>query len=148
MQITQEIGFRDYGVYVQSGAKYTEVKQKMRSLMEFGLNSKMVEPLDILKFEMSETFVEAKQIFEDAYLRVQQVAAEQRQQDAQNQQALKQQQMQYQKQMADEAAGREAKVNIDTIQAQTQSQMMIDDNKSKNKLVHDQHNAENKFLQS
>lgn len=148
MQVTTEIGFRDYGVYLQSGSRYSEIKQRMRSLMEFGLNSKMVEPLDILKFEMSETFVEAKQIFEDAYIRVQEVAAKQRAEEAQYQQQLQQQQLGMQKQIADEAAQREEQINVDTIQAQTQGQMMVDDNKAKNKLLHDQHNAENKFLQS
>jgi len=147
MQMTTEIGFRDYGVYLQSGGRYNEIKQRMRQLMEFGMNSKMVEPLDVLKFEMSETFVEAKQIFEDAYVRVQTVAAQQRAEEAQNQQALQQQQLQMQKQMADEAAMRAEKVNIDTIGAKTQGQIAIDDNKSKNKLINDQHQAENKFLQ-
>lgn len=147
MQLTQEIGFRDYGVYLQSGGRYNEIKSKMRQLLEFSINSKQIEPLDVLKFEMSETFVEAKQIFEDAYIRVQQNAIRQQQADAQNQQAMQQQMLQQQQAMQKEQLANTEKLMLDKIGAETEGQIAIDNNKSQHKLVSDQHNAENKFLQ-
>jgi len=146
MQVTQDIGFRDYGVHVQSGGRYNEIKQRMRGLLEFSLNSKQIEPLDVLKFELSETFVEAKQVFEDAYIRVQEIAAKQQAADAQTQQAMQQQQLQAQQQMQAEQLSNTEKLMLDKIEAETEGQIAIDDNKSKNKMFNDQHQAENKFL--
>lgn len=147
MKVTQEIGFRDYGVYLQSGGRYNEIKQKMRSMLEFSINAQQITPLEVLKFEMSETFVEAKQIFEDAYVRVQENAMRQQQADAQNQQAMQQQMLQQQQQMQQDQLANTEKLMLDKIGAETDGQIAIDDNKSKNKMFGDQQNSENKFLQ-
>jgi hypothetical protein len=147
MQITTEIGFRDYGVYLQSGGRYNEIKQKMRQMLEFSINAQQITPLEVLKFEMSETFVEAKQIFEDAYVRVQENAIRQQAADAQNQQAMQQQMLQQQQQIHEQQLTETRNLMLEKIGAETEGQMAIDDNKSGNKLVNDQHNAENKFLQ-
>ena len=147
MQITQEVGFRDYGVHIQSGGRYNEIKQKMRQMMEFSINSKQIEPLDVLKFEMSETFVEAKQIFEDAYVRVQANAQRQAEADMQNQQAMQQQQMQTNLQIAQENREDLQAGKLEEIGVATEGQIAIDNNKARNKMFGDQQNAENKFLQ-
>jgi uncharacterized protein (UPF0179 family) len=147
MQMSQDVGFKDYGVHLQSGGRYNEIKQRMRQLMEFSLNSKQIEPVDVLKFEMSETFVEAKQIFEDAYVRVQKIASEQRASDAQTQMQLQQQQLQQQLEIANGTREDIQKAEIDKVVAETEGQILIDKEKSKNKMVNDQHQAENKFLQ-
>ena len=147
MQITQEVGFKDYGVHIQSGGRYNEIKQKMRQMMEFSINSKQIEPLDVLKFEMSETFVEAKQIFEDAYVRVQANAQRQAEADMQNQQAMQQQQMQTNLQIAQENREDLQAGKLEEIGVATEGQIAIDNNKARNKMFGDQQNAENKFLQ-
>lgn len=147
LQVTEEILYRDYGVRVQSGGKYNEIKEKMRGLMQFSLQAGQVEPMDILKFELSETFVEAQRIFEDAYTRIQENAAKQRAEEQQAQAQMQQQQLQTQVQIAQENREDNQQAAIDQIGAKTQGQIAIDDNKAKNKLVNDQHNAENKFLQ-
>lgn len=147
LQVTEDILYRDYGVRVQSGGKYNEIKEKMRGLMQFSLQSGQVEPMDILKFELSETFVEAQRIFEDAYTRIQENAAKQRAEEQQVQAQMQQQQLQTQIQIAQENREDNQQAALDQIGAKTQGQIAIDDNKSKNKLVNDQHNAENKFLQ-
>ena len=147
MQITQEIGFRDYGVYIQSGGRYNEIKSKMRSMMEFSINAQQITPLEVLKFEMSETFVEAKQIFEDAYVRVQENAMRQQEADAQNQQAMQEKLLAEQRAMHEEQLAETRSLILDKIGAETEGQIAIDDNKSKNKMFNDQHQAENKILQ-
>ena len=147
MQMTQEIGFRDYGVHVQSGGRYNEIKQRMRQWIDGSINAKTMNPLDALKFEMTETFVEAKQVFEDAYIRVQETAAKQAEADAQNQQAIQQQMLQTQQQMLQLQLQNSEELALKTIRANTEGQIMIDDNKAGHKIVNDQHNAENKFLQ-
>jgi len=147
MQVGVDIGFRDYGVYLQSGGRYNEIKAKMRSMMEFSINAQQITPLEVLKFEMSETFVEAKQIFEDAYVRVQENAIRQQQADAQNQQAMQQQMLQQQQAMHEQQLQETRALMLEKIGAETEGQIAIDDNKSGNKMINDQHNAENKFLQ-
>lgn len=147
LQVTQEIGYRDYGVHIQPGGKYMDVKQKMRAMLELSLNAKEISPLDILKFEMSETFVEAEKIFQDAYIRIQENAIRQQQAEIQSRQQMQQQQLEQQVQLSREEREDIQQHDINKIAAEGEKEILVDDNKTKNKMGVDQQNAENKFLQ-
>jgi len=147
LQVTQEIGFRDYGVHVQSGGKYNDIRQRMRQWIEVSLNTKELHPLDALEYEMSETFAQAKAVFQNAYLKVQETAAKQQQADFQNQQQMQQQQLEQQIQLNREQREDLQVHDLDKIVAEGEKEIAVDNNKSRNKMSNDQHNAENKFLQ-
>lgn len=81
LRITQELGYQDYGVYLQDGGRYAEYKQKINSFAEAALNTKEIHLLDLLNVELAETFVEAKKAFEGAIERNQKFAKEQQQRE-------------------------------------------------------------------
>lgn len=147
LQVTEDIAFRDYGVRIQSGGKYIDLKQKMSGLLQFSLQAGQIQPIDMLKFELAETFVEAQRVFEEAYMRSQEVAMKQQQEELQARAQMNEQQMQTQIQIAQENREDAQSHDINKIQAETEKEIMVDDNKSKNKMFVDQQNAENKFLQ-
>lgn len=135
MKVTQELGLRDYGVHIEDGGRYAELRQTMNGLMEYGLNSKELSMYDALRFYMSPTFVEAEQAFSDALERTQKVAQEQMAAQQEHEQAMQQQQLQQNLEIA--AADREDRqqASITEIQTKGAVQMEVDDNKAKNKII-------------
>ena len=146
MKVTPELGYRDYGVHIEDGGKYGELKGKMETLMEYGLNSKEISMFDALKFYMAPTFVEAEQVFESALERNQKVAQEQAQSQQEHEQQMQQQMLQQQIEIAD--ADREDRQNasITEINEKGIVQMQVDDNKAQNKVIENQHTISNDLL--
>lgn len=107
LQVTQDIGFRDYGVHIQDGSRYNQINQFMTGLMEASLNAKEITQGDALKFMIAESFSEKKAIFEAAEARVKAMAQEGQQAQMANQQQMQQAQLQQQIELA--AADREDK---------------------------------------
>ena len=135
MQVTRELAMRDYGMHIDDGGRYLNIKQKMQSYIEFALNTKEISISDALRFEIAQTTVEAKQVFNDAMERVKENAMEAQ---AQQQQAMAQQQqqaLQHEQQMIQQDVTNKAGLESQKIAEKTQSQIAIDDNKAKNKVI-------------
>ncbi len=135
MKITPELGLRDYGIHVEDGGKYAELKGVMSGLIEYGLNSKDITMFDALKFYMAPTFVEAEQAFYNAVERTQKIAqeamvAEQEFQAQENAKAL-QQQLEIETARIEDSQVNEK----ENIQLKGAVQMEVDDNKAKNKVI-------------
>lgn len=96
LQASQELGFRDYGVHLQDGTKYGEVKNFMRGLMEASLNAKEMRPEDALQFMIAETFAEQKAIMTNSWAKIKQFEQEGQQAQMQSQQQMQQAQLQQQ----------------------------------------------------
>lgn len=146
MQITRELGMRDFGVHVEDGGRYIKLKERMTSFMEFGLNGKQIEMADALRFELSETIVEAEQVFENALQRVRDIAiqSQQSQQEAAAQQ--NQQTLQTQIQIAQENREDNQVAKINEIVVAGEVQKDIDNNKTVAKMTETQQKDENKML--
>lgn len=102
LQVSQDIGFKDYGVHLQDGGKYQQVKQFMQGLMEASLNAKEMRPEDALKFALAETFADQKSVLEDAWAKVKEFESQNQQANMQNQQQMQQAQLQQQIELARE----------------------------------------------
>lgn len=100
LQVTQDIGFRDYGVHIQDGSRYNQINQYMQGLMEASLNAKEISQADALKYMIAESFSEKKAIFEEAQARVQAMLQEGQQAQMANQQQMQQAQLQQQLEIA------------------------------------------------
>jgi hypothetical protein len=98
MRVTQELGFKDYGVHLQDSGKYAEVKRYMESLMANSLNAKEIRPEDALSFAWSETAVEQKQILKEGWNKVKEMQSQSQQMQQQSQMQMQQQQIQMQQQ--------------------------------------------------
>lgn len=96
LQITQKVGFKDYGVHIQDGSKYAQVNTFMKGLMEASLNAKEITQADALNFMLAETFAEKKAILEDAEAKVKEMLQSNQQAQIQSQQQMQQAQLQQQ----------------------------------------------------
>lgn len=146
MQVTRELGYRDYGVHIDDGGRYARLKQKMDSWMEYGLNSKQVSMVDAVKYELAESTAEAVNIFQDAFDKLQQIQMQQQQQDQAAQAQMQQQQLATQVQIATDTREDNQAAKLDEIAAQAQAQIAVDNNKMTGKFFENQQKLEGDIL--
>jgi hypothetical protein len=146
--VEKEIGYQDYGVVIQDGGKYAEMKNKIMALAEVSLNAKEIRLEDLMQLETAESYTEAKNILKNAWKSIQQVAAEQQQRQLEAQQQMQQQQLEMQQQMALENREDMQASRIDEINAKTEGQIRIDDNKMGKQMIVDTNNIEQKAVYS
>ncbi len=98
LQVTKDIGYRNYGVSIEDGSRYMEISAKIEKMMEFSLNAKEIRPMDALNVLLAQTVAEKKNFLEQSWMEmqkiVQQSQAAQQQTDAQMQQQALQTQIQ------------------------------------------------------
>jgi hypothetical protein len=146
MKITQELGYRDYGVHIEDGGRYNELRQRMRAYIEFGMNSKEISALDALRFEMEETFVGAERVFQSAIERTQKVAAEQQAREQEFQAAENEKALAQGLEIANADREDRQESTINQIVTKGQVQMEVDDNKAKNKVIENTNKQQNDLL--
>jgi hypothetical protein len=129
LKITKDISFDDYGYYLADNRKEEEIKNRIRGLMEFGLNSKEVRLQDAFGFELAETMTEAvavvkagwkeiKQMEQQAAQAQQEAAAAQGQQQQEGQAAMNERMFEHQREMEGQKGAN--KVAAETAKAQNQ----------------------------
>ena len=146
LQVTQEIGFKDYGVHLQDGSKYAEVKQFMQSMMEASLNAKEMRPEDALKFMLSETFAEQKSVLEESWSKIQEINSQRQEAQMQSQQQMAQEQQQFQLQLAQENREDLQAHDIAKIDRQGEWDMRIKNGEAENKLIQDKFKFDNENI--
>jgi hypothetical protein len=139
LKATQDIGYKDYGVHIQDGSKYAQIKQYMTGLMEASLNAKELRPEDALKFMLEETFAGQKAILQDSWAKIKEIESQSQQANMQGQQQMQEQQLQQQIQLAQEDREDRQINEKDNIVLQAEMQMKIDDNKSRGKVIENDH---------
>jgi hypothetical protein len=144
--VEKEVGYQDYGVTIQDGGRYAEMKNKIMALAQVSLNAKEIRLEDLMQLETAESYTEAKNILKNAWKSIQQVAAEQQQMQMQSQQQMQAQQLQAQQQMALENREDMQASRIEEINAKTQGQIMIDNNKMGKQMIVDTNNIEQKSV--
>jgi len=135
LKVTQELGFKDYGVHLQDGGKYQEVRQFMQSMMEASLNAKEMRPEDALKFMLSETFADQKAVLEGSWAKIKEFEQQNNEAQMQNQQAMQQAQLQQQIELAREDREDRQAHDLQKIVVTADEQIRIDDNKGTNKII-------------
>lgn len=144
LQVTQELGFKDYGVHLQDGGKYAETKKFMEVLLQASLNSRELRPEDALNFALSETFAAQTKALQNGWAKVKEISAQQQQQQLQSNQQIAQGQQQTQLQLAQEDREDKQKASMDEIEWAATNQIRINDAKAGNTIVENEHkiNAE------
>jgi hypothetical protein len=135
MKVTPDLGLRDYGIHIEDGGRYAELKNYMNGLIQYGLNGKDITMFDALKFYMAPTFVEAEQAFYNAVERTQKAAQEQMAAQQQFDAQMQQQQLQQQLQIAQEDREDRQAADTQNIITKGQVQMEVDNNKAQNKTI-------------
>ena len=148
LQVTQDIGFRDYGVHIQDGSRYNQINQFMTGLMEASLNAKEITQGDALKFMIAESFSEKKAIFEAAEERVKAMAQEGQQAQMANQQQMQQAQLQQQLEIANANREDMQKNEKDNIILQGEVDIKVNAAAAGNKITENAHKIEAESLRS
>lgn len=146
LKLTKEIGYRDYGVSVEDGGRYLEIRNDIKRMMEVSLNAKEIRPMDALNVLLAQTVSQMKNKLESSWIEMQKVI--QQQNEANNQASAQQQQMALQTQLkiAEDTREDTQAADKENIVLKGQIQMQVDDNKSKNDMFHTTLEAENDFL--
>lgn len=98
MKVTQEIGYKDYGVHLLDAGKYMQVKQFMQGIMQSSLNAREIRPEDALAFAWADSAIEQKQVLREGWNKVKEMQNQQAQMQQQSQAQMQQQQIQMQQQ--------------------------------------------------
>jgi hypothetical protein len=129
LKITKDISYDDYGYYLADNRKEEEIKNRIRGLMEFALNSKEMRVQDALGFELAETMTEAVACVKQGWKEVQtmnqqqqeaqqQAQAQQAQQAQEGQAGMNERMFEHQKEM--EVQKGTNKIAAETVKAQNQ----------------------------
>jgi len=146
MQVTKKLGQKDYGVHVEDGGRYLELMQRMRSYIEFGMNTKEISAVDALRFELAETTVEAEKVFEEAFQRAQAIAQQSAQQEQEAAAAMQQQQLQQQVELAQADREDRQASDIEKIYTKGEVDIKVNAAKSQDKLIENQAQHNNDLL--
>lgn len=135
LKITKDIGYRDYGVFIEDGTAYMEISQKIDTVMQLGINAKTLDTMDVMNVLLAETLSQKKAFLREANERMTRIA--QQQQEANNQAQAQMQQAQLDQQLQIHMENREdiQRQEIDVVAAKTEGQIAVDNNKARNEMM-------------
>jgi hypothetical protein len=139
LKVSQEIGFKDYGVHLQDGGKYSEIKQFMQGMMEASLNAKEMRPEDALKFLLAESFADQKAVLEDSWAKIKQFEQEGQQAQMANQQQMQAQQLQQQLDISNADREDRQQNEKDNIILQGDTDIRVNNASASNKVIENDH---------
>ncbi len=146
LRVTQELGYKDYGVHLQDAGKYAEVQQFMREQMMASLNAKEIRPEDALAFAWSETAIEQKQILREGWSKIKELEAQSNQANNENASAMNDKNLQMQLQISQENREDMQKQEAEMIVLKADQQIRIDNNNASNGVVSEQHRFDNENI--
>lgn len=145
LQATKEIGFRNYGLHIENGSRYAEMKQVMNQAMEISLNAKELRPIDYYRVNMAETLAQAKSILENSWMEMQAAIQKSNQEQNRVMQEIEAAKLKQQVELAN--ADREDRQGSDKekILLQGDVDIKVNREKSRNKIVEQGHQAQNEI---
>lgn len=146
LQVTRDIGYKNYGVFIDDGTKYLEISEKIEKMMEFSLNAKEIRPMDALNVLLGETVAQKRAALESSWESIQRIAKEQNEADNQAAAAMQQQQLQTQLQIAQENREDMQNAKKEEIVLQGQVDQEVDNNQARNKMYENQMKATNEII--
>lgn len=146
LKVSQEIGFKDYGVHLQDGGKYAEIKQFMQGMMEASLNAKEMRPEDALKFLLAESFADQKAVLEESWAKIKELEGQNQQAQMQSAEQMKAQELQTQVQIADADREDRQAFRLVEINAQADADIRVQAASAGNKIIENEHTFRNNDL--
>jgi len=134
LQVTKDVGYRDYGVFIEDGSAYMEISQKIDTVMQLAINAKTIDTMDVMNVMLAETLAQKKAFLREAMERMNAIA--QQQQEANNQAAAQMEQARLDQQLQIANDDREDRQNQEAaiVKLQGEVQMLVDNNKAKNNM--------------
>lgn len=146
LQATKKLGFKNYGVHIDDGTRYMDIRRDMKELMTISLNAKEIRPIDAMKVLLSETTAQMEANLEASWEQVRIAAEKSNEANNQMQQQITEAKLRQQIELANADREDRQKQEIDKIVVSADEQIRIDDNKAKNKMFENQQVANNNLL--
>lgn len=146
LKVTQELGFKDYGVHLEDSGKYAEVKQFMRDQLNASLNAKEIRPEDALAFVWSDIASEQKAILKEGWAKVKELEMQSQQANIQSQQQMQQAQLQNQLDMRKADIEDQQAHEIEKIVVQGDTDIRVNQNKMSDQVIVNQNKFDNENI--
>jgi hypothetical protein len=146
LQASKELGYKDYGVHIEDGSRYMEMRKDMKELMSISLNAKEIRPMDAYKVLLSETTAQMKAALETSWDQMQKAAAMSDQANNQVQQQIAAAKLQQQVDLANADREDRQLATLTEIDASADAQIRVDDNNAKNQFYHQQQKTESDII--
>lgn len=146
LQATKELGFKDYGLHIEDGSHYAEIRKDIKELMQISLNAKEIRPMDAYKVLMSETTAQMRTALVSSWDEMQKAVKQSEEANNALQEKLKQMELDQNIQISREDREDRQAAALEDINASADAQIRIDNNKGRNKMFENQHKAENDIL--
>ena len=143
LKVSQEIGYKDYGVHLEDSGKYAEVKQFMRDQLNASLNAKEIRPEDALAFVWSDIASEQRAILKEGWAKIKELEGQSQQAQMQNQQQMQAAQLEQQLQLAREDREDRQLNEKDNIILQGDTDIRVNQNKMSDQVIVNDHKFNN-----
>lgn len=143
LKVSQEIGYKDYGVHLEDSGKYAEVKQFMRDQLNASLNAKEIRPEDALAFVWSDIASEQRAILKEGWAKIKELEGQSQQAQMQNQQQMQAAQLEQQLQLAREDREDRQLNEKDNIILQGDTDIHVNQNKMSDQVIVNDHKFNN-----
>lgn len=91
LEVSQELGYRDYSFKIQDGSKYAALQDEIKGIAQTAINAGEIRLVDYYKMRMAETFAEQRNILENGWKIVKETALRQQQANNESQERISQQ---------------------------------------------------------
>jgi len=146
LKVTQEEGYKNYGVYIDNGTEYMENKQLMKEMVSYSLNAKEIRPVDAYRVLTAETKAQMDNFFMQSWNEMEasrmKMAESQNQQQAQIQEMNNRNQIQLQREMIEDGQKQEA----DIVVLKGNVQKDVDNNNARNKMFEQKQAADTELI--
>jgi len=146
LKVSQEIGYKDYGVHLEDSGKYAEVKQFMREQLNASLNAKEIRPEDALAFVWSDIASEQRAILKEGWAKIKELEGQSQQANNQNAMAIEEKRLATQVQIADADREDRQAFRLVEIDAQATADIRVNNNSASNKVIENDHKFSNENL--
>jgi hypothetical protein len=146
LKVSQEIGYKDYGVHLEDSGKYAEVKQFMRDQLNASLNAKEIRPEDALAFVWSDIASEQRAILKEGWAKIKELEGQSQQANNQNAMAIEEKRLATQVQIADADREDRQAFRLVEIDAQATADIRVNNNSASNKVIENDHKFSNENL--
>ncbi len=146
LQVTKELGYRNYGVRVEDGSKFTEMKQYAKEMIAISLNAKEIRPVDAWKVMFSETMSQMNTTLINSWQEMQAVVQKSQTENNRVQQEIAAMKEQNTYKMNKENVEDAQRNEKDNILLDGDMKIKIDNNKARNKISENHHKIVNENI--
>lgn len=146
LKVTQEEGYKNYGVHIEDGTQYMETKQIMREMIGYSLNAKEIRPMDAYKALTAETMAQMNNFLNQSWIEMEKSRQQAQERDLQAQNQMAEMRERNMVQLSQEEREDVQKQASDEILLKGQVQMEVDNNNARNKMFQQYQDTQSELI--